>query len=139
MVSASYGFLELAPWAALVPGVAIALAVLGFNLLGDGLRDALDPRSRGSSAEEQPNRLATTRRPCCERWRRLRKPQARSAARFAHRRNHLGGQTHPVPAAILATPAVPAPAPRERSAAIRSGSQLGTKARNETNSRKSHV
>lgn len=46
MVSASYGFLQLAPWAAIVPGVAIALAVLGFNLLGDGLRDALDPRSR---------------------------------------------------------------------------------------------
>jgi peptide/nickel transport system permease protein len=47
MVSASYGFLQLAPWAAIVPGTAIALAVLGFNLLGDGLRDALDPRSRG--------------------------------------------------------------------------------------------
>lgn len=46
MVSSSYGFLQLAPWAAIVPGVAIALAVLGFNLLGDGLRDALDPRSR---------------------------------------------------------------------------------------------
>jgi peptide/nickel transport system permease protein len=46
MVSASYGFLQLAPWAAIVPGVAIGLAVLGFNLLGDGLRDALDPRSR---------------------------------------------------------------------------------------------
>jgi peptide/nickel transport system permease protein len=46
MVSASYGFLQLAPWAAIVPGVAIALAVLGFNLLGDGLRDALDPRAR---------------------------------------------------------------------------------------------
>jgi peptide/nickel transport system permease protein len=46
MVSASYGFLQLAPWAAIVPGVAIGLAVLGFNLLGDGLRDALDPRLR---------------------------------------------------------------------------------------------
>jgi peptide/nickel transport system permease protein len=47
MVSASYGFLQLAPWAAIFPGIAIALAVLGFNLLGDGLRDALDPRARG--------------------------------------------------------------------------------------------
>ncbi len=47
MVSASYGFLQLAPWATIAPGIAIALAVLGFNLLGDGLRDALDPRSRG--------------------------------------------------------------------------------------------
>jgi peptide/nickel transport system permease protein len=46
MVSSSYGFLETAPWAALFPGTAIALAVLGFNLLGDGLRDALDPRLR---------------------------------------------------------------------------------------------
>ena len=46
MVSASYGVLQLAPWAAVVPGVAIALTVLGFNLLGDGLRDALDPRLR---------------------------------------------------------------------------------------------
>lgn len=46
MVSTSYGFLQLAPWAAIVPGVAIGLAVLGFNLLGDGLRDALDPRAR---------------------------------------------------------------------------------------------
>lgn len=46
MVSSSYGFLQLAPWAAVVPGVAIGITVLGFNLLGDGLRDALDPRLR---------------------------------------------------------------------------------------------
>jgi peptide/nickel transport system permease protein len=46
MVSGSYGFLEIAPWAALFPGLAIALTVLGFNLLGDGVRDALDPRLR---------------------------------------------------------------------------------------------
>ena len=46
MVSASYGVLQLAPWAAVFPGLAIALTVLGFNLLGDGLRDALDPRLR---------------------------------------------------------------------------------------------
>ena len=32
-------------WFALGPGIAISLTVLGFNLLGDGLRDALDPRS----------------------------------------------------------------------------------------------
>jgi peptide/nickel transport system permease protein len=38
--------LELAPHLAVFPGVAIMLAVLGFNLLGDGLRDALDPRQR---------------------------------------------------------------------------------------------
>lgn len=46
MVSTSYGFLQQAPWAALFPGLAISLTVLGFNLLGDGLRDALDPRLR---------------------------------------------------------------------------------------------
>ncbi|MBL8133993.1 MAG: ABC transporter permease [Anaerolineae bacterium] len=38
---------ENAPWLILYPGMAIALAVLGFNLLGDGLRDVLDPRLRG--------------------------------------------------------------------------------------------
>ncbi len=37
-------FMEISPWIAIFPGVAIAWAVLGFNLLGDGLRDALDPR-----------------------------------------------------------------------------------------------
>ncbi len=47
MVSESYGLLNQAWWATLFPGVAIALIVLGFNLLGDGLRDALDPRLRG--------------------------------------------------------------------------------------------
>jgi peptide/nickel transport system permease protein len=46
MVSSSYEFLRIAPWAAIFPGIAIALTVLGFNLLGDGLRDALDPRLR---------------------------------------------------------------------------------------------
>lgn len=35
---------DRAPWMALWPGIAIFLVVLGFNLLGDGLRDALDPR-----------------------------------------------------------------------------------------------
>jgi peptide/nickel transport system permease protein len=33
------------PWFALFPGAAIALAVLGLNLLGDGLRDVLDPKT----------------------------------------------------------------------------------------------
>jgi peptide/nickel transport system permease protein len=37
-----------APWMAIFPGVAISLAVFGFNLLGDALRDVLDPRLRGS-------------------------------------------------------------------------------------------
>lgn len=46
MVSGSYGYLQISAWPAIAPGVAIALTVLGFNLLGDGLRDALDPRLR---------------------------------------------------------------------------------------------
>jgi peptide/nickel transport system permease protein len=46
MVSTGYTILQIAPWAALFPGLAIGLTVLGFNLLGDGLRDALDPRLR---------------------------------------------------------------------------------------------
>ena len=37
-------YMREAPWIALFPGIAIALTVLGLNLLGDGLRDALDPR-----------------------------------------------------------------------------------------------
>ena len=39
---------EIAPWLLIFPGAAIMLSVLGFNLLGDSLRDALDPRLRGS-------------------------------------------------------------------------------------------
>jgi peptide/nickel transport system permease protein len=39
-------FLEIAPWAALGPGLAISLTVLGFSLFGDALRDTLDPRLR---------------------------------------------------------------------------------------------
>ena len=38
-------FLALAPWVSLFPGGAIVLAVLAFNIIGDGLRDALDPRT----------------------------------------------------------------------------------------------
>lgn len=47
MLSESRGISELAPWLMIAPGVAIMLGVLGFNLLGDGLRDILDPRMRG--------------------------------------------------------------------------------------------
>ncbi len=48
MLSENRGLAELAPWLILFPGLAIMLGVLGFNLLGDGLRDVLDPRLRGS-------------------------------------------------------------------------------------------
>ncbi|PWS38164.1 peptide ABC transporter permease [Falsiroseomonas bella] len=39
-------FIQEAPWISITPGVVIALVVLGLNLMGDGLRDALDPRLR---------------------------------------------------------------------------------------------
>ena len=42
-------FMYRAPWMALFPGAAISLAVFGFNMFGDALRDLLDPRLRGSS------------------------------------------------------------------------------------------
>jgi peptide/nickel transport system permease protein len=45
MLRDAQNFLQLSAWYAVFPGAAIALAVLGFNLLGDGLRDLLDPRA----------------------------------------------------------------------------------------------
>jgi peptide/nickel transport system permease protein len=47
MLNAAQQFMTQAPWLAVFPGVAIFLTVLGFNLMGDGLRDALDPRQAG--------------------------------------------------------------------------------------------
>lgn len=44
MLNNAQEYLATAPWLALLPGIAITLAVTGFNFLGDGLRDALDPR-----------------------------------------------------------------------------------------------
>jgi peptide/nickel transport system permease protein len=41
-------YMQIAPWLALAPGVAITAIVIAFNLLGDGLRDILDPRLRGT-------------------------------------------------------------------------------------------
>jgi peptide/nickel transport system permease protein len=46
MISDGRGFLMLAPWIVFFPGLTIALLVLAFNLIGDGLRDILDPRIR---------------------------------------------------------------------------------------------
>ena len=44
MLNTAQRFLTNAPWMAIWPGLAIFLAVLSFNILGDGLRDALDPK-----------------------------------------------------------------------------------------------
>jgi peptide/nickel transport system permease protein len=45
MLNTAKNFMEQAPWMSIAPGVAIYVTVLCFNLLGDGLRDALDPKS----------------------------------------------------------------------------------------------
>jgi ABC-type dipeptide/oligopeptide/nickel transport system permease subunit len=44
MLTVAQQYINSAPWLALWPGIAIFLAVLGFNLLGDGIREGLDPR-----------------------------------------------------------------------------------------------
>ena len=47
MLKIGIPYMELSPWLAIFPGLAIFVTVLGFNLFGDGLRDALDPRTHG--------------------------------------------------------------------------------------------
>jgi peptide/nickel transport system permease protein len=47
MLREAQAFLSMSPWFAIFPGTAIALTVLGLNLLGDGLRDLLDPKLAG--------------------------------------------------------------------------------------------
>ena len=46
MLNDARSYWETAPWALIFPGAAITLLVLGFNLLGDGLREAFDPAGR---------------------------------------------------------------------------------------------
>jgi peptide/nickel transport system permease protein len=48
MLSEAQDYLTLAPWEAVFPGLAIFISVFGLNLIGDGLRDALDPKARNS-------------------------------------------------------------------------------------------
>ena len=47
MVSDAYAYLLQAPWLAIIPGICIIILIISFNVVGDGLRDALDPRLRG--------------------------------------------------------------------------------------------
>ncbi len=47
MLTDTTRYLQTAPHLAIIPGIAIVLSVLGFNLIGDGLREALDPKLRG--------------------------------------------------------------------------------------------
>jgi peptide/nickel transport system permease protein len=44
MLNNAQSYFASAPWVAVFPGIAITLAVTSFNFLGDGLRDAFDPR-----------------------------------------------------------------------------------------------
>jgi len=46
MLADSRSYIQVAPWTVVIPGIAIMLVVLGFNLFGDGLRDALDPKMK---------------------------------------------------------------------------------------------
>jgi ABC-type dipeptide/oligopeptide/nickel transport system permease subunit len=48
MIQVGFQYLEIAPWLVMAPGTMIFMSVLGFNLLGDGLREALDPHLRHS-------------------------------------------------------------------------------------------
>jgi peptide/nickel transport system permease protein len=50
MLNEGRTYLEIAPWMSIFPGLAIMLAVLSLNLMSDGFRDVLDPRSRRSSS-----------------------------------------------------------------------------------------
>ena len=47
LVKAAAAHVKSGPWLAIAPGLAIFLVVMGFNLLGDALRDVFDPRLRG--------------------------------------------------------------------------------------------
>ena len=47
MLADAKAFIETSPWLVSLPGICILLVVLSFNLLGDGLRDALDPKLKG--------------------------------------------------------------------------------------------
>jgi peptide/nickel transport system permease protein len=47
MLTSTNQYLQVAPWLAIIPGVAIVISALGFNLIGDALREALDPKLRG--------------------------------------------------------------------------------------------
>ena len=48
LTRAAQNYVDVAPWLGVFPGFAIAIVVFSFNLLGDSLRDVLDPRLRGT-------------------------------------------------------------------------------------------
>ena len=56
MLTGTVRYLQTAPHLAIIPGVAIVVSVLGFNLIGDGLREALDPKLRGRGRRASSHR-----------------------------------------------------------------------------------
>ena len=83
MLSEARDQITTAPWLSVFPGMAIFLTVLGLNLLGDGLRDILDPQST-EAAHERPCAAARGRRPA-HRSRRRRRHRRRGRGRLASR------------------------------------------------------
>lgn len=63
LISSGRALTRTAPWVAAFPGVAIMLVVLGFNMLGDGLRDALDPKLKQTLAMVKKVRRKTVKEP----------------------------------------------------------------------------
>ncbi|HTZ05028.1 MAG TPA: ABC transporter permease, partial [Gaiellaceae bacterium] len=47
MLTNTNEYLQVAPFLAIIPGIAIVISALGFNMIGDALREALDPKLRG--------------------------------------------------------------------------------------------
>src|SRR2546430_6903905 len=62
MLNEGRTYLETAPWISVFPGIAIMLSVLAFNLIGDGLRDILDPTSSEAEDSERATGLGTSPR-----------------------------------------------------------------------------
>lgn len=52
MISDGKDYIRYAPWMAVYPGLAVSITALGFNMIGDGLRDRIDPRMRESVSED---------------------------------------------------------------------------------------
>jgi len=95
MLSAARNYMELSPWMAFFPGAAIMVVVLGFNILGDGLRDVLDPRLRNLQLESYGRAIAA--RVCAARQDAVLGVEA-DPVTAAHRPCPVGQDTHVVPA-----------------------------------------
>src|SRR4029079_7848479 len=54
MLTGTVRYLQTAPFLAIFPGIAIVIAVMGFNLIGDALRETLDPKLRGRTGAARP-------------------------------------------------------------------------------------